>query len=172
MALTLLPLLSRPLPVFSGIGSGTGCRAHWQSSHHYQSPAQRLPKPTLIFWLDAVTGIVAFLIAVEIRNLTGVTLLLFLSGVDSVVASSRGFLWFPSVFLSAFKPFLLVLLFSRLRWVVTWRNWFWILDFKFLRVGKIFGNCSLGLHLWSGVVRWAMTLGATDIQVSDHNGRS
>ena len=46
----------------------------------------------LVFWLVAVAGKVAFLIAVETRDLTGVTLLLFLSGVDGVVASGRGFL--------------------------------------------------------------------------------
>ena len=126
----------------------------------------------LVFWLGAVAGIVAFLIAVEIYNLTGVTLLLFLSGVDGVVASGRDFHWFPSVFLSAFKPLLLILLLSRFCRVVTWRDWFWILNFRFLRAGKILGSCSLGLHLWGDIVRRAMTSEATDIRVSDHGNRS
>ena len=76
----------------------------------------------LVFWLGAVAGIVAFFIAVETRDLTSVTLLLFLSGVDDVVASGRDFFRFPSAFSSAFQSLLLVLLLSWLRRVVTWRD--------------------------------------------------
>ena len=56
----------------------------------------------LVFWLGAVAGIMAFFIADEIRDLTSVMLLLFLSGVDGVVVSGRGFLWFPNAFSSVF----------------------------------------------------------------------
>ena len=45
----------------------------------------------LVFWLGAVVGIVAFLIAVEIRDLINVMLLLFLSGADCVIASGQSF---------------------------------------------------------------------------------
>ena len=64
----------------------------------------------------------AFFIAVETRNLTDVTLFLFLSGIDRIVASGQGFFWFPSAFLLAFKPLLLVFLLSWLCRVITWRD--------------------------------------------------
>ena len=50
----------------------------------------------------------AFLIAVEIHDLTSITLLLFFSSVDGIVTNGRDFLWFFNTFSSAFKPLLLV----------------------------------------------------------------
>ena len=76
----------------------------------------------LVFWLGVVAGIMAFLIAVKTCDLTGVTFLFFLSGVNGIIASGRGFLRFPSAFLSAFQSLLLVFFLSRLCQVVMWRD--------------------------------------------------
>ena len=72
----------------------------------------------LVFWLDAVISIMALFIAVEIRDFIGITHFFFFSDVNSIVASSRDFFWFSSVFLLALKPLLFVFFLSRLRWVI------------------------------------------------------
>ena len=61
-----------------------------------------------VFWLGAVADIVAFFIVVKICELINITFLFFLSGINSVIASSEGFFWFFIAFSPAFKLFLLV----------------------------------------------------------------
>ena len=75
-------------------------------------------RPTLVFWLGAVVGIVAFLITVETRDLTGVTPLFFLLQGLGVGVSGQGLLFLPLVW-EPLLLILLVLLLNRLRRIVT-----------------------------------------------------
>ena len=76
----------------------------------------------LVFWLDTIAGKMAFLIAIEIYDLIGIMLLFFLSNVNGVIANGRGFFWFSNTFLPAFKLFLLIFFFSRLRYIVMYKG--------------------------------------------------
>ena len=132
-------------------------------------------KTNTIFWkFGAGTNIVILFIVVETHDFTNISvlvfLLFFLLDLYCVSGHSRGLL-FILPFLMLFPFFFLAALLGRFAgFGPGWgRSCFFYL--RLLRVG-VFGSCSLGLHLWSGAVRRAVTSGTTNIRVSDHGARS
>ena len=111
----------------------------------------------------------AFLIIVETRDLTGVTLLLFLLQDLGIGVSSRGLLLLPLVP----EPLLFifsVLFFSRLCHIVTRRGWLWIFELRFFGAGRVLG--ALGLYLRKNIMGRAVAPEATDIQIPDYGAKS
>ena len=114
----------------------------------------------------------AFLIAVEIRDFTDISvlgfLLLFLLDLCCIGGTSRGLI-FVLLFLVLFPFLLLAGLLGGLAGFGSGRNWLYFFYLRLLQVGVL---CSLGLHLCGGIVGRAVTSGTADIRLSDHSARS
>ena len=171
MALTLLSLLSKAFTYSwsSWNEPDNGCRALWQPLYHHQLLAQRLPRPTLVFWrFWAVSRNIALLLAIIALPVVFLTL-------DGVVPGGRRRV-FPVLLL---LPILFLLfLASRLDGLIGVGqsgslavSLLCYLGLRFLGAG-FFGSDSLGLHLQKSIVRWAMASRTTGIWVPDHDARS
>ena len=176
MALTLLPLLSRALTCSSWNWTGNRCRVPWWPLYYHQLPARKLLRLTLVFWLGAVAGKVAFLIAVEICDLTNVMpLLLFFQDIGSIDTGGQSLLFLLlSMFLPLTPEFLLFILsvvfFRWLYRIVIWWGWLRIFGFGFFGTGQVFR--ALGLHFWGSIVRRVVAPEVTDIWVPNHGAGS
>ena len=114
----------------------------------------------------------AFLIAVEIRNLTDISvsglLLLLLLDLRCVGGTRQGLI-LVSPFLVPFLFLLLADLLGELAGLGPEQSRPYFFYLRLLRVGVL---CSLGLHLCGSAVGRAVISGTADIQVSNHSARS
>ena len=143
------------VPGFLGIKLDNECRAPWQSLHHYQLPAWRLSRPTLVFWrFWAVSCNMALLLVIIAFPVAFLTF-------DDIVSGGR-----RRVFLVLLLLFLAIRLDGLIGIGRSGGLAVGLLCFfgpGFLGA-RFLGSGFLGLHFWENVVGWAVAFGIMDIR--------